>query len=59
LSTKNEILSKDPEIRKLMGLSLQNNIRPSIIKEGESIYERFAAVENPEEKDLILYYLQE
>ena len=59
LATKNEILSKDPEIRKLMGLSLQNNIRPSIIKDGESIYERFAAVENPEEKDLILYYLQE
>jgi len=59
LSTKNEILSKDPEIRKLMGLSLQNNIRPSIIKDGESIYEKLATVENPEEKYLILYYLQE
>ena len=60
LEIKDVILAEsDPEVKKLMEISLENGVRPSVIMEWKDLYSQLAVVEDPTEKDLILRYLSE
>lgn len=60
LEIKDVILAEsDPEVKKLMEISLKSNIRPSVIMEEKAEYQKIATIGDKELKDFTLYRLQE
>lgn len=60
LKAEDEIFSeKDSEVKELMKMSLEGNVKPSIIVNGKKFYKSLAIVEGEIEKSLISRYLRE
>lgn len=56
---RDQILAEsDPKVKELMEISLKHDKFPSLVLNGKEFYKKFAAVEDKESKNIILYYLE-